>query len=125
MGCFSNVQFKPVKYTQSSGSCVLQFDNGFRFTLVDRAAAYDTWVPSLFNNPFSYENTNVVVQGPYLVRSAAIKKKTITLTGDWSSSTVLEVLASNPADRVTFNGKENKTKKTRQRKHSTEVLSVT
>ncbi len=91
---------------------MLQFGNGFRFALVDRAAAYGTWVPSLSNNPFTYENTTVVVQGPYLVRSAAIQKKTITLTGDWSNSTSLEVFASKSADRATFNGKEIKRKKT-------------
>jgi hypothetical protein len=116
-GC-SNVQFKAGKsamatsYTQSAGSCVLQFDNGIRFVLVDRAAAYGTWVPSLSNNPFTYENTTIVVQGLYLVRSAAIQKKTIALTGDWSNATTLEVFAPKSVDRVTFNGKEVKTTET-------------
>jgi hypothetical protein len=46
-----------VSYTQSAGSCVLQFDNGFRFVLVDRSAAYYTWVPSLSSDPYTPENS--------------------------------------------------------------------
>ena len=61
-GC-SNVVLKSssggllVSYTQSAGSCFLKFDNGFRFVLVDRSAAYYTWVPSLSSDPYTPENS--------------------------------------------------------------------
>lgn len=46
-----------VSYTQQAGSCALEFLTGLRVVLLDRSAAYETWVPSLSNNPFTYENT--------------------------------------------------------------------
>ncbi|OBT57300.1 hypothetical protein VE04_01746 [Pseudogymnoascus sp. 24MN13] len=116
-GC-SNIKFKQgrkgfvTSYTQSKGSCVLQFETGIRFVLLDRSAAYDTWVPSLSNNPFTYENTTVVVQGPYLVRNVAIEKKTIDISGDWSEKTDLEVFAPKAVNSITFNGKKIQIRKT-------------
>lgn len=64
-GC-SKIKFKLVSlvkggiiisYTQGVGSCVIKFENGYRFVLVDRSAAYKTWVPSLSTNPFTPENS--------------------------------------------------------------------
>lgn len=64
-GC-SNVKFKLVSlvkggvitsYTQGTGSCVVRFENGYRFVLLDRSAAYKTWVPSLSTDPFAPENS--------------------------------------------------------------------
>ena len=133
-GC-SNVKFKLVSlvkggivlsYTQGVGSCVVKFENGYRFVLVDRSAAYKTWVPSLSVDPFTPENSTgrfpvllvrilltsvVIVQGPYLVRRVAANKKTLEFKGDWSDDTRIEVFASSSFNRILFNGKEIPTKR--------------
>jgi len=44
-------------YKQLQGSCVITFDNNLRFVLLDRAAAYSTWVPSLSSDPSTPENS--------------------------------------------------------------------
>ena len=60
-GC-SNVQATKskgglvVSYTQSSGSCVLKFNNDYRFVLLDRSAVYITWVPTTSTDPYTPEN---------------------------------------------------------------------
>lgn len=59
----SNVDFHPTKgglivsYTQLAGSSVVEFNNRFRVVLVDRSAAYYTWVPSLSSDPFTPESS--------------------------------------------------------------------
>lgn len=45
----------------------------------------------------------VLVQGPYLVRTAEIKSDTIHVTGDWSNKTTVEVWAPKKVKHVTFN----------------------
>jgi hypothetical protein len=125
-GC-SNVQSTTsnggllVLYTQSAGSCAIKFNNGYRFVLIDRSTAYASWVPSTSTDPYTPENStgmsceawrgstqefSVVVQGPYLVRSAAVAHETIDLTGDWSNTTNLEVFALSSVSHVRFNGEE-------------------
>lgn len=101
-----------VSWIQKTGSCVLKFDNGYRFVLVDRSAAYATWVPSTSSDPYTPENSTVVVQGPYLVRSVVIKEATVELTGDWSNTTALEVFAPASVSGVKFNGEGLKVEKT-------------
>jgi hypothetical protein len=46
-----------VSYTQATGSCILKFDNGYRFVLLDRSAAYGTWVPTTSTDPYTPENS--------------------------------------------------------------------
>jgi hypothetical protein len=61
-GC-SNVQSTKsnegllVSYTQSVGSCVIKFNNGYRFVLIDRTTAYSTWVPTTSTDPYTPENS--------------------------------------------------------------------
>jgi hypothetical protein len=61
-GC-SDLSFKKVhggiiaSYKQLQGSCVVKFDTHFRFVLLDRSAAYYTWVPSLSSDPYTPENS--------------------------------------------------------------------
>lgn len=101
-----------VSWSQKRGSCAVKFDNGYRFILIDRTSAYATWVPSISNNPYTPENSTVVVQGPYLVRSVSMEKETIDLTGDWSNTTTLEVFAPSAISNVKFNGKDIRVDKT-------------
>lgn len=101
-----------VSWTQQTGSCVLKFDNGYRVVLIDRSAAYATWVPSTSSDPYTPENSTAIVHGPYLVRSVAMEKDTIELTGDWSNATALEVFAPSAISSVKFNGESVNVEKT-------------
>ncbi|KAH9209065.1 putative beta-galactosidase [Leptodontidium sp. 2 PMI_412] len=101
-----------VSYKQLQGTCVVKFSNGYRVVLIDRSAAYDTWFPSTSSDPYTPENSTVIVQGPYLVRSASVSQKTLTLQGDWSSSNSLEIFAPSTISHVTFNGKNIKVSRT-------------
>lgn len=91
---------------------MLKFDNGYRFALIDRSTAYSTWVPSTSIDPYTPENSTVVVQGPYLVRSVAMAHQTIDLTGDWSNITEFEVFAPSSISQVRFNGDSVRVSKT-------------
>ncbi|KAH7333386.1 glycoside hydrolase family 35 protein [Rhexocercosporidium sp. MPI-PUGE-AT-0058] len=108
-GC-SDFQFREksnglvVSYKQLQGTCVIKFDNGYRVVLIDRSAAYETWFPSTSSDPYSPENSTVIVQGPYLVRSASVSQKTLTLRGDWSHKNSLEIFAPSAISQVIFNG---------------------
>jgi hypothetical protein len=46
-----------VSWTQGAGKCALKFDNGYRFVLMDRAAAYASWAPSTSVDPYTPENS--------------------------------------------------------------------
>jgi hypothetical protein len=102
-----------VSFLQNEGRTVLTFDDGLRVVLMDRSTAYKSWQPELTNDPHSPLEHSVLVTGPYLVRSAVDKGKTLALTGDWSSETSLEVYAPSCYSKLTFNGKELKVKKTK------------
>ncbi|TLD37030.1 glycoside hydrolase family protein [Venturia nashicola] len=101
-----------VAWTQKTGSCVIEFNNGHRFVLIDRSAAYATWVPSTSNDPYTPENSTVVVHGPYLVRSVGMENHELKLTGDWSNTTALEVFAPSAISSVKFNGANVRVEKT-------------
>ncbi|CZR58948.1 related beta-galactosidase B [Phialocephala subalpina] len=101
-----------VSYTQATGSCVLKFDNGYRFALVDRSTAYYTWVPSTSTDPYTPENSTVIVQGPYLARTAVNTESALELTGDYSNATDIEVFAPSSVSHLKFNGQSIKVSKT-------------
>lgn len=44
------------------------------------------------------------MQGPYLVRTVSLQGDTVSITGDWSNTTTLEVFAPSCVSRVNFNG---------------------
>jgi beta-galactosidase len=50
------------------------------------------------------DNQQVLVSGPYLLRTAAIHHDTIELTGDLSAPTTLEIFAPRSVNRVRWNG---------------------
>lgn len=128
----SSLKFHPgsdnvtVSYTQTPGMTVVDLDDGTRVVLLDRNAAYNFWVPTLSNDPAVPANDTgkvfrskkvcpavntlkVLVQGPYLVRTAMLNKntKTLELTGDLESNeTVLYVFAPKSACSISWNGKK-------------------
>ncbi|KAJ5551881.1 hypothetical protein N7461_006579 [Penicillium sp. DV-2018c] len=93
-------------FTQHGGITVLDFDDNVRVIVLDRTAAYEFWAPALTNDPFVPEDKSVLVQGPYLVRSAKLSGSKLAITGDVINATTLEVFAPEIVNSVTWNGKK-------------------
>lgn len=92
-----------VNFRQEAGISIVDFE-GFRVVLVDRGVAWKTYVPKLSNEPVPGLDKNIIVHGPHLVRSAAIKGRTLELRGDTDYETVLKVHAPAKVSRVSWNG---------------------
>lgn len=113
-----------ISYTQADGMDIIELSDGTRIVLLDRDTAYLFWAPTLNNNPMAPPNktgkyeciketmeTNallVLVQGPYLVRSAVYdeKKQVLSLGGDEEEARKITVFASKNLRRITWNGKK-------------------
>ncbi|KAK4139805.1 glycoside hydrolase superfamily [Dichotomopilus funicola] len=97
-----------VGYIQKEGLTVVEFDNGVRVVLVDRATAYKVWSPALTNDPKVPVNQTALVIGPRLVRSATLTSEdsTISLFGDNNATTptALEVFTSSSITTIRWNG---------------------
>ncbi|KAL4876531.1 glycoside hydrolase superfamily [Aspergillus karnatakaensis] len=92
---------------------VVNYNNDVQAVVVDRASAYKFWAPTLDSSPLAWENTTVLVKGPYLVRTADIKRDTIHITGDWDEETTIEIWAPKKVKNVTFNGSKLKIRKSK------------
>ncbi|KAH7012793.1 putative beta-galactosidase [Macrophomina phaseolina] len=88
----------------SKENTVIEYNNHVQAVLVDRQSAYKFWAPTLDSNPLAWENSTVLVHGPYLVRTASIKGDTIHITGDWDEETSVEIWAPKKVKQATFNG---------------------
>lgn len=64
--------------------------------LTDRATAYQTW-------PIT--DSNVLIQGGYLVRGATLSRGILNISGDMENATTLEILAPGKINKVNFNGR--------------------
>ncbi|KAJ8121467.1 hypothetical protein ONZ43_g2084 [Nemania bipapillata] len=108
-GC-ANVKFFPgkssvtVSFTQNAGMSVIELSDGSKVVLLDRSAAYLFWAPSLTADPVYDPDSTVFVQGPYLVRSSSIQKRTLELTGDVANATSLRVFAPKSINTLKWNG---------------------
>ncbi|KAF2639380.1 hypothetical protein P280DRAFT_454697 [Massarina eburnea CBS 473.64] len=94
------------------GLSVLQFDNHVKVIVADKPTGYLFWAPNLSDDPYAPVDKSIFVQGPYLVRSAAINGKVVSLKGDINANTAVEVFASKRATSLTWNGKHIRTTKT-------------
>ncbi|KAI0121127.1 beta-galactosidase B [Xylariales sp. AK1849] len=109
-GC-ANVKILPgesnvaISFMQNAGMSLIELGDGSRVVLLDRSAAYLFWAPRLDNNPLEAGNSTVLVQGPYLVRSALLEDKALKLTGDVANATKITVFAPKSVCSVTWNGK--------------------
>ncbi|KAI2637638.1 glycoside hydrolase family 35 protein [Hypomontagnella submonticulosa] len=61
---------------------------GFHIYILDRNSAYNYWVPEI------NKTSSLIVNGPYLVRSASINGDVLSLSADFNRSTVVEVIGS-------------------------------
>ncbi|KAI0170069.1 putative beta-galactosidase B [Pestalotiopsis sp. NC0098] len=110
-GC-ANVSIIPgasnvtVSFMQNAGMSTVELADGSKVVLLDRSAAYLFWSPSLDNNPLTAGNDTVLVQGPYLVRSATIEDNSLQLTGDTANATKITIFAPQAVSSVSWNGKE-------------------
>ncbi|GKZ78027.1 hypothetical protein AnigIFM56816_001151 [Aspergillus niger] len=100
-----------IGFTQSQGMSVVQIDNDIRVVLLDRTAAYKFWAPALTEDPLVPEDEAVLIQGPYLVRSASLEKSTLAIKGDSINETAVEIFAPENVKTITWNGKQLKTSK--------------
>ncbi|KAI0473496.1 beta-galactosidase B [Xylariaceae sp. FL0804] len=94
-----------VSFVQNAGMSVVELGDGTRVVLLDREAAYLFWAPSLSSGPRAVENETVLVQGPYLVRSASIQGRTLLLAGDLANATTMHIFAPRSVCYVKWNGK--------------------
>ncbi|KAK7728882.1 hypothetical protein SLS53_009345 [Cytospora paraplurivora] len=95
-----------INWSDNSGITVVNLADGARVVILDRPAAYTFWAPSLGSDPSYPENNTVLVQGPYLVRSASIStNNTLQLTGDVDNSTQVITIIGPSVSSVTWNGK--------------------
>ncbi|KAK6201875.1 hypothetical protein LQW54_009285 [Pestalotiopsis sp. IQ-011] len=110
-GC-ANVSIIPgatnvtVSFMQNAGMSTVELADGSKVVLLDRSAAYLFWSPSLDNNPLTAGNDTVLVQGPYLVRSATIEDNSLQLTGDIANATKITIFAPQAVSSVSWNGKD-------------------
>ncbi|KAI1379686.1 glycoside hydrolase family 35 protein [Hypoxylon crocopeplum] len=69
--------------------------------ILDRYSAYNYWVPEI------NKSSSVIVNGPYLVRSASITNNRLSLSADFNKSTAVEVIgAPRTATTLEINGKK-------------------
>lgn len=114
-----------ITWVNTGGLTVVDLEDGSRVVILDRDAAYTFWAPNLGNDPTYPENSTsqfspfflfslsniadirpVLVQGPYLVRTAAITSNgTLALTGDVDNSTQPITIFGPSVTSVTWNSK--------------------
>ncbi|KAF2866138.1 putative beta-galactosidase B [Massariosphaeria phaeospora] len=92
--------------SQVTGMTVLEFDNGVKVIVADKPTAYLMWAPNLSDDPFAPVDQSIIVQGPYLVRSAGLEGNILTLKGDVSNVTTVEIFAPQSATTLTWNGRQ-------------------
>lgn len=102
-----------VSFAKASGMSVFTFAVGsghsnhqqVRVVVMDRSTAYNAWVPTLTVDPFAPANETVFVQGPYLVRSAALGSSTLSLSGDVINATSMEIFGPRDVQTLLWNGR--------------------
>lgn len=102
-----------VSFAKSSGTSVFTFTAGadrrghqqIRVVVMDRTTAYSAWIPALTVDPFAPANETVFVQGPYLVRSATLEGRTLSLSGDVINATSMEVFGPRDVQKLLWNGR--------------------
>ncbi|KAK5163381.1 uncharacterized protein LTR77_010754 [Saxophila tyrrhenica] len=102
-----------VSFDKASGTSVFTFTASrghssgkqVRVVVMDRSTAYTAWVPTLSTDPFAPANETVFVRGPYLVRSATLEGSTLSVSGDVTTATTIEVFAPRNVRALSWNGK--------------------
>jgi len=99
-------------YTQAKGNSTVLFSNGVLAYFVDIPTAWTFFAPSTTSEPIVKPDKQVFVFGPYLVRSADTVDGVVSIIGDSSNSTSIEVYAGKSANVISWNGAKLETVKT-------------
>ncbi|KAJ4363687.1 hypothetical protein N0V83_009984 [Neocucurbitaria cava] len=93
-------------YTQGKGTTIVQFSNGIIAYLLDIPTAYSFFAAATTNDPNVTPDRQIFVIGPYLVRSTSVSDGVVTILGDNSNATAIEVYAGANVDTIIWNGKK-------------------
>ncbi|KAF2000639.1 glycoside hydrolase family 35 protein [Amniculicola lignicola CBS 123094] len=103
-----------VSYKQAKGATVVRFSNGVLAYLLDVPTAWTFYAPPTVGDPNVKADQQVFVVGPYLVRSASVSGRTVSIVGDNANATTIEVyVGSTRVDQISWNGKAIATEKTK------------
>jgi hypothetical protein len=99
-------------YKQSTSKTVVQLSNGVLMYLLDVSTAWSFWAPPTTSNPNVAADKQIFAIGPYLVRNASISSNIVSVHGDNTNATTLEVFVGDESvDTITWNGRTLATKK--------------
>ncbi|KAF2020369.1 glycoside hydrolase family 35 protein [Aaosphaeria arxii CBS 175.79] len=90
-------------YTQGRGASMVQLSNGVLAYLLDIPSAYTFFAPSTSPNPNVQAEQQVFVLGPSLVRAAEVTHNKLSLVGDTSKTTTIEVYAGSNITTLLWN----------------------
>ncbi|KAI3336951.1 glycoside hydrolase family 35 protein [Xylariaceae sp. AK1471] len=93
--------FVTIGWAASPDRTVLQI-GGVNVYLLDRNSAYNYWVTSTGN-----DTTKVIVNGPYLIRSASLSEGELQIQADFNKSTTVEIIgAPSGVSKFVVNGQD-------------------
>jgi hypothetical protein len=109
----SNGTSNAFSYTQSEGATIVKFTDGPVLYLLDTETAYTFFAPTTTTNPNVSPDAQLFVLGPYLVRSASVSGSVVSISGDNTNTTTLNVYTGDGnVDTISWNGKSLDTTKT-------------
>ncbi|KAI1105624.1 glycoside hydrolase family 35 protein [Jackrogersella minutella] len=76
-----------VNWTANPEGFILQVGDGLYIYLLDRNTAYNYWVTEISNT-----TSKLIINGPYLVRSASVNSDELHIKADFNASTNVEIL---------------------------------
>jgi len=93
-------------YSQGEGVTAVKFTNGVLLYLLDQPSAWRLWTPSTTTSPAGGPSQKLLLQGPYLVRSASLSHHVLHVSGDSDNATSLEAYVGDVSiDTIDWNGK--------------------
>ncbi|TPX14294.1 uncharacterized protein E0L32_005490 [Thyridium curvatum] len=96
-------------YTQAAGKTAVRFSSGALLYLLDQPTAWQLWTPSTSSDPHFQPDKQILVLGPYLVRSASLSGSTLRIRGDTDAAVTLEAYvgssSSTEVKTIEWNGK--------------------
>ena len=109
----NGLNYTKFTYIQGAGPSAIQLSNDVLVYLLDIPSAWTFFAPPTTPNPNVRPSEHIFVQGPYLVRSVSINGSTVSVNGDNTNSTQIEVFAgASEVDQISWNGSPLSTSKT-------------
>lgn len=99
-------------YTQGKGPTIVEFSNGVLAFILDIPASYTFFAAPTTLDPIVGPSQQIFVLGPYLVRSATVTNDSVSVIGDNTNATSIEVYAGPNVERIIWNSKTLPTIKT-------------